>query len=209
MTEIKWSILFTALFLVLAFGLEYEILLTEGLINTKIQYNLQLDTCLSDTLRSSELGRRGGAFFFYRPDRVQKELKKQLAFVWPSLYGKGSNAEDGGIALLILYEPDGFYFYAPGMKETSAKTVFQEEGGEERLLQLEAFMEEQLRKQFVSEGKKGRLCFTFPKEERAAYAQTVKGTGLLLVYEAEAACFRGRPYERFILSGARVETVLK
>lgn len=208
MTEVKWSILFTALFIVLSFGLEYEIQLVEGLTVTKIQYNLQLDTCLTDTLRKSELGKQNGAYFFYSPDRVRKELKKQLSFAWPGVPRKGTDSEDWGIVLLILYESDGFYFYKPGMEMTSKKVVFGAEEPEERLSELETFMEEQLQEQLKLNGKKGRVCFTFPKEERASYAQTVKGTGLLLVYEAEAAYFKGRPYERFLLSGARAEEEL-
>lgn len=205
MTEVKWSLFFAALFIVLSFGLEYEIQLVKGLTVTKVQYNLQLDTCLTDTLRSSELGKRNGAYYFYNPDRVWKELKKQLSFAWPGQPKEAADSEDWGIVLLILYEPDGFYFYSPGMEIISKKVVFQTDTSKERLSELEAFMEGQLREQFKLDGKKGKLCFTFPKEERASYAQTVKGTGLLLVYEAQKAYFKGRPYERFLLSGARAE----
>lgn len=207
MTEVKWSLLFTALFIVLTFGLEYEIQLLEGLTVTKVQYNLQLDTCLTDALRKSELGKQEGDYFFYNPDHVRKELKKQLSFAWPGQPKEAPESENWGIALLILYEPDGFYYYSPRMKTVSAKEAFQAETPEARLSELEAFMEEALKKQFALDGKRGTLCFTFPKEERAAYAQTVQGTGLLLVYEAQEAYFKGRPYERFLLSGARVEEI--
>lgn len=205
MTEVKWSILFLAFFIIISFGLDYKIQMEKGLTITEIQYNLQLDTCLTDTLRCSELGRRNGESFFYSPDRVRKELTKQLTFagLGSSEYREGEG--DGGIVLLILYEPDGFYFYEPGMGAISEKTVFYVENGEERLSKLEMFMEERLRIQLEAAEKNGTLCFTFPKEERASYAQTIKGTGLLLVYEAAELRFKERPYERFILSGARVE----
>ena len=189
MTEVKWGILFTAFFLTLIFGLEYEVQLVKGLIVTKIQYNLQLDTCLTDTLRKSELGYQNGGYFFYNPDRVRKELEKQLAFAWAdSLEGEaGTGAEYQGMALLILFELDGFYFFEPKMESISEKVQFQTDKAEEKLSELETFMEERLKEQFELDGKNGNLRFTFPKEERAAYAQTIKGTGLLLVYEAEEA----------------------
>ena len=210
MTEVKWSILFTAFFITLIFGLEYEIQLIKGLTVTKVQYNLQLDTCLTDTLRKSELGYQNGGYFFYSPDRVRKELKKQLTFAWNTLLESegGEGAEYQGMALLILFELDGFYFFEPGMEAVSEKVLFQSDMAEEKLSELEVFMEERLKEQLEPDGKKGSLRFTFPKEERAAYAQTVKGTGLLLVYEAEEAYFKAHPYERFLLSGARAEEVM-
>lgn len=209
MTEVKWSILFTAFFITLIFGLEYEIQLIKGLTVTKVQYNLQLDTCLTDTLRKSELGCQNGSYFFYSPDRVRKELEKQLAFAWEtSLEDDEGEAEYQGMALLILFESDGFYFFEPEMESVSEKVLFQADNAEEKLFGLEMFMEERLKEKVKSDGKNGSLRFTFPKEERAAYAQTVKGTGLLLVYEAEEAYFKEHPYERFLLSGARAETII-
>lgn len=208
MTEIKWSILFTALFLALSFGLEYEIQLEKRLAVTKIQYNLQLDTCLTDTLRKSEMGNQEGAYFFYNPQRVRKVLEQQIKFMWPGFSGERADRGNGRIALLILYEPDGFYFYEAGMHMVSEKVNFLTDEAEERISQLETFMEGQLKERLVLDGKKGSLCFTFPKEERAFYAQTIKGTGLLLVYEAAESYFKGRPYERFLLSGARAEDIL-
>ena len=210
MTEVKWSILFTAFFITLIFGLEYKVQLVKGLTVTKVQYNLQLDTCLTDTLRKSELGYQNGGYSFYNPNRVRKELEKQLVFAWStSLEGEmGTGAEYQGMALLILFEPDGFYFFDPGMESVSEKVLFQTDKTEEKLSELETFMEERLKEQLELDGKNGNLCFTFPKEERSAYAQTIKGTGLLLVYEAEEACFKAHPYERFLLSGARVEEII-
>ena len=210
MTEVKWSILFTAFFITLIFGLEYEIQLVKGLTVTKIQYNLQLDTCLTDTLRKSELGYQNGGYFFYNPNRVQKELEKQLAFAWDNSLEseEGTRAEYQGMALLILYESDGFYFFELGMESVSEKVLFRADKAEEKLSELEIFMEERLKEQLELDGKNGNLRFTFPKEERAAYAQTIKGTGLLLVYEAEEAYFMAHPYERFLLSGARVEAII-
>lgn len=208
MTEVKWSILFTALFLALSFGLEYEIQLEKRLAVTKIQYNLQLDTCLTDTLRKSEMGNQEGAYFFYNPQRVRKELEQQIKFMWPGFSSERADRGNGRIALLILYEPDGFYFYEAGMQMVSEKVNFLTDEAEERISQLETFMEGQLKERLVLDGKKGSLCFTFPKEERASYAQTIKGTGLLLVYEAAESYFKGRPYERFLLSGARAEDIL-
>lgn len=208
MTEIKWGIFFTVLFLILSFGLEYEIQLVEKLAVTKVQYNFQLDTCLTDTLRKSELSRIDGTYFFYNPQRVKNELEQQIKFVWPGFSAEGEDKGYGRIALLILYETDGFYFYEAGMHMVSEKVRFQSDEAEEKISQLETFMERQLREQLVLDGKKGMLCFAFPKEERAAYAQTIKGTGLLLVYEAAESYFKGRPYERFLLSGTRVEEIL-
>ena len=209
MTEVKWSILFTAFFITLIFGLEYEVQLVKGLTVTKIQYNLQLDTCLTDTLRKSELGYQNGGYFFYSPDRVRKELEKQLAFAWKtSVEGDEGEAEYQGMALLVLFELDGFYFFEPGMESVSGKIQFEAEAAEEKLSELEMFMEERLQEKLELDGKKGSLRFTFPKEERAAYAQTIKGTGLLLVYEAEEAYFKEHPYERFLLSGARAEETI-
>lgn len=207
MTEVKWGILFTAFFLAISFGLEYEIQLVERLTVTKMQYNLQLDTCLTDTLRRSELGKQNGDYFFYNPQRVPKELERQMKFVWPG-FSEEDSGKKGRTALLILYEPDGYYFYEPQMDMVSEKVKFQSQEAEERISQLETFMERQLKERLALDGKKGTLCFTFPKEERAAYAQTIKGTGLLLVYEAAESYFKGRPYERFMLSGAKIEAAL-
>ena len=127
MTEVKWSILFTAFFITLIFGLEYEIQLVKGLTVTKIQYNLQLDTCLTDTLRKSELGYQSGGYFFYSPNHVRKELEKQLAFAWDTSLEseERTGAEYQGMALLILFELDGFYFFEPGMESVSEKVQFQ------------------------------------------------------------------------------------
>lgn len=209
MTEVKGSILFTAFFLALIFGLEYNIQLVKGLTVTKVQYNLQLDTCLTDTLRKAELGRRNDDYFFFRPDRVRKELEKQLAFAWNAASEEKAEETYQGMALLILFEPDGFYFFEPGMESVSEKRRFQADGEEKKLSELEQFMEERVKEQLELDGKTGSLRFTFPKEERAFYARTVKGTGLLLVYETEEAYFQERPYERFLLSGARVETAVR
>lgn len=210
MTEVKWSILFTFFFITMIFGLEYEVQLVKGLTVTKVQYNLQLDTCLTDTLRKSEMGFQNDGYFFYSPDRVRKELEKQLTFAWDTSLEseEGAGAEYQGMALLILFEPDGFYFFEPGMESVSEKVQFRADKAEEKLFELETFMEERLKEQLELDGKKGSLRFTFPKEERAAYAQTIKGTGLLLVYEAGEAYFKAHPYERFLLSGARAETVV-
>ncbi len=218
MTEVKWGIIFAAVFLTLIFGLEYKIQLVEKLTLTKIQYNEQLDTCLTDTLRNAEVGFRSGEGFFYNPDRVRRELEEQLEFAFSvhgSLYGygkgeKGQKAHEtegiySGIMLLILFEPDGFYYYGPEMEAVSEKIYFPAEKPEEKLSMLEAFMEATVKEQFSQKEKRGRLCFTFPKEERSIYAQTVKGTGLLLVYEAGEVYFQDAPYERFLLSGARLE----
>lgn len=220
MTEVKWGIIFVAIFSILVFGMEYEIQLIKGLTVTKIQYNLQLDTCLTDTLRKAEISSRNGDAFFYNPDRVRTELEKQLEFAFSNslVIGEHGNKENyqgmgayekeeiyKGMLLLILYEPDGFYFFEPEMEAVSEKVLFQAAKSEEKLSELEVFMETVLKKQLFRKGKRGGLCFTFPKEERSEYAQTIKGTGLLLVYEAEEAYFKGNPYERFLLSGARVE----
>lgn len=220
MTEVKWGIIFVAIFSILVFGVEYEIQLVKGLTVTKIQYNLQLDTCLTDTLRKAEISSRNGDAFFYNPDRVRKELEKQLEFAFPDLAAMGEHGNKEkyhrmgeyereeiykSMALLILYEPDGFYFFEPEMTAVSEKVLFQAAKSEEKLSELEVFMETVLKKQLSQKGKRGGLCFTFPKEDGSGYAQTIKGTGLLLVYEAEEAYFKGNPYERFLLSGARVE----
>ena len=196
MTEVKWGILFVAVFVTLVFGMEYKIQLVKGLTISKIQYNDQLDTCLTDTLWKAEIGFADGEAFFSEPDRVRKELEKQLNFVFPDWQGA---------ALLILYEPEGFYFFTPEMAEVSEMVVYEDESSEKRLCELENFMEKQLKKRLLQAGKAGEIRFTFPREERASYGQTIQGTGILLVYEAKEAYFKGNPYERFILSGARVE----
>ncbi len=202
MTEIKWGLLYTALFLVWVFGLEYRIVLMKQLSLTKIQYNMQLDACLRDTLEEASFFQDGGRFSFQNPEAVLKELKRQMDFdfaVW------GSEEVEQGILMLALFEEDGFYYYSYGMEKVSEKKIFESWEQEEKISQMERFMEEKIGELFQKKGKSGGLLFTFPKNEANQWAQTIQGTGLLLVYEAPAQFFQGNPYERFLLSGARVE----
>lgn len=217
MTEVKWGLLFIALFFVLIFGMEYRILLVRELSLTGIQYNLQLDTCLRDTLEQSGLVQEKGGFIFQNPQNVLQELKRELRFdfaVWEREAMKDQEEEaqqetvlEQGIQMLILFEEDGFYYYCYGMEKVSEKQMFDSTKQEEKISQLECFMEQKIGESFQKRGSGGSLRFTFPKEEKNKWAQTIQGTGLLLVYEAPKQFFQGAPYERFLLSGARVEAL--
>lgn len=215
MTEVKWGLLFIALFFVLVFGMEYRTALVRELSLTGIQYNLQLDTCLRDTLEQSDLIQSEGGFTFQNPQNVLQELKRELRFdfaVWEREGAKVQKEEEQretaleqGIQMLILFEEDGFYYYCYGMEEVSEKQMFDSGEQAEKVSQLECFMERKIGENFQERGSSGSLRFTFPKAEKNKWAQTIQGTGLLLVYEAPIQFFQGAPYERFLLSGARAE----
>lgn len=205
MTESKWALVFLMIFLVMIFRFEYKVILLSQLLITRNNYNMQLDTTLTDVLDTVNLYEEDASFFFCEPEDVVKELETQLVFDFGAWNGKQDGEQGEHILFLILYEPDGFYYLEPGMDLISEKIFFGNEEDGKKIEEIESFMEAKLSESFLMRQKPGRMQFSFPGFGDSVRARTIKGTGILMLYEAEVFYFEGKNYERFILSGATVE----
>lgn len=191
MTEVKWAILFVALFLCTILGLEFRNAFYKQILYSEQNLNIQLDTSLEDALEQITFVMDEGIRFASAEaaGRILKENLKQGLQVTQGREEKFCEA----IRFVVLYEKSGFYFY--GAK--SGKWKWYSYDGEslaERMEQMECLME-----------KENGRCYTFPQSTEDKFANTLAGTGVLLAFEPPAESFLGVNYHRLILSGAKIE----
>ncbi len=191
MTEVKWGILFTALFLCLCLGLECQLAYTQRFLLTEQNLNVQLDTCLEDTLENISYEETEMGLRFSSVTEVGKVLEEKLlqAFRFQEIT---SQALEERVVFVFLYERDGFYYTTSLETNKWIWQSYVEEEQEKHVIQMEEIME-----------KESGLQFSFPEIEKEAYGETLKGTGALMVYDGRKKSFLGEKYDSFLLSGAK------
>lgn len=191
MTEIKWGILFTALFLCIIVGTELHGALYAYVMCSELNLNMQLDTCVEDTLEETEFKEENGVRFT-NAKKTGNLLKKNLRRALDISNEKEEYLEKA-VRAVFLYEETGFYFYEQD-KDEWIWNEFEEENMEKRIRCMESVMHKIT----------GRI-FTFPEISDEKFANSLDGTGILLIFEPQAKGFAGTKYNRLILSGAKVE----
>lgn len=193
MTEVKWGIIFISIFLCLVLGLEFRCIFLREVTGLELNLNMQLDTCLEDTLLYTDYSLEEG-ISFANPENTGDLL-------WKNLFRALDVPEEQKaillekVAIVFLYEEKGFYYYG----KDSGSWIwqdYQEKSLEYQILQMEAFIE-----------KETGLSLTFPKNEEDKMANSLDGTGILMLFRPNVARVDGQEYNRLILSGAKVENL--
>lgn len=191
MTEVKWGILFTGVFLCMMLGMEFQMAFLEQISYSELNLNMQLDTCLEDTLEYTEFVESEVLHFV--------NVEKTEMLLWENLCKALGVSENHtvmlkkAVAFVCLYEEGGFYYR--GNDETGWEWQnYEGKNLELRIKQMEKLME-----------KETGEVFTFPKIKEETFANSLDGTGILLFFKAPQQKFLGQNYNRLILSGAKVE----
>lgn len=200
----NWAILYSFLFLAFLVPLDLQISMIQKTMQVEWMYEKLIDRAMEDCLSDTMTMEYGDGQFVVDKEEILNGFLEQLYFDFSLVTREDQIRLRECIPVLVLMEADGYYICDMKREEPlfGEKILYEIITGKGTRLPMEE-VRDYLEQQAAKRNENWKLSFPYISHEE--WSQSLEKTQLIAYFSGLPTGVDGKTYERFFLSGARIE----